>query len=136
MSPLREQLQAARAEHRAARFPGDLASLVLPSAAPLSPWRMRWVNAGVGLAAAATVMIVIGMATLSPSPMQAWLPSANDLPRMPPRAEMAGAIKSVTPPQASDLLMDVKDPLVSSGKFILDIGKDIAHHADALFHMG
>ena len=66
MSELRHQLDAARREYAALRYPGDLAAAVLP---PARSWRrLMWTGGGfaVGsLAAAAT--IVIGLARFAPA---------------------------------------------------------------------
>jgi hypothetical protein len=142
MSALKQQLQAARREYHAARYPGDLADL-LPPAPAQARWR-RWAisrgGVGAALATAAAVAILLGgFAVLTSGTGENWralLPTARDLPHMPRQSEMASAMKTITPPEVPDLLRDARRPLVSSGKFILGIGKDVAHHADALFHMG
>ena len=66
MTELREQLLSARDEYRAVRYPGDLASEVLPPAAkgsePVAPWGVRTFLVrvgGVALAAAAVVALVL-----------------------------------------------------------------------------
>jgi hypothetical protein len=58
MTPLRKQLDLARAEHRAATYPGDLAAAVLPEHQQRSRWRMF---AGVGVAAGALVAACVAL---------------------------------------------------------------------------
>jgi hypothetical protein len=140
MSNLRNQLLSARENHQSARYPGDLADILPARQSMASRWVLHPVSRYA--AAAATIVLLSGMAiqaARSGSTAHRWqalLPTYKDLPQLPRRGEMAGAVKAITPPQVPGLLMDAKQPLVSSGQFIVNIGKDIAHHADALFHMG
>jgi hypothetical protein len=143
MSDLREQLHAARSAHRAARFPGDLGLLVdmgeqrLGREAASGGYRWR-----TGIAAAAVLLLVCGVTFqisgkhLKTNSVSAVLPSLSDIHFTPRPAAMNEAVKTLTPPEVPELLMQVKQPLVASGEFIVNIGKDVAHHADALFHMG
>jgi hypothetical protein len=72
MSQLRKNLQSARAEYEQFRYPGDLASEMLPKAQPARPHLARWFwNAGVAVAAAAMVLIFVRVRTpqiTSPTP--------------------------------------------------------------------
>ena len=103
---------------------------------------------GLGLAAAAAVVAfgfsiqrgdLSGVASdsrLDPSVFAWLLPSAHPSPMAPIRADLAQAMEAVTPPQTPGVLDDIEQPLLDSGKFIVELGRDVAHHADALFRMG
>lgn len=61
MSELRRQLGAGRAEHRAAKYPGDLAGELLPAARRgTGAWRRTlWVGGVAGAALAAGIAVVV-----------------------------------------------------------------------------
>lgn len=64
MSELRKQLEQAKAQYEALRYPGDLAEQVCPPARPIA-WRLR---AGIALASAAGLAAMIAI-TMSRPPI-------------------------------------------------------------------
>ena len=59
MSEIRKQLEAAREEHRRARYPGDLANDVLPSQGRGRLSIVLWVGGMTGAAIAAGIALVV-----------------------------------------------------------------------------
>jgi hypothetical protein len=150
MTVLRDQLFAARTEYERLRYPGDLADL-LPDARERHAGAIAGRRRAVGALAAAIMLFVIGRQVqiggwLDAPPslaaiqleLRQWETSAASFTaaaELPKKTEMVNAVKTVTPPQTADLLSAVKKPVYDSGNFIVSIGRDLAHHADALLHL-
>jgi len=145
MTRLRNQLDTARLQYQSARFPGDVTELLPnPGSSSRSFWRSI---ARGGLVAAALALVVFGHIMLSASEDRsrgstAWIEDVakiDHLPwhstaMMPPSEGMMGA-GTTAPSQLPDWLKAVEQPLADSGRFVVSVGKDIVHQADALVHM-
>ena len=68
MTDFREELSVARDDHRAARYPGDLARELLPASQPRRPLATLVSLAGGAIAAAAVLMIVVNRPLAAPTP--------------------------------------------------------------------
>jgi hypothetical protein len=68
MARLREQLQAAKKSHLAARYPGDLAADVL--APQMSITRQLFIGAAVAAGIAAIILMIIWLGRQTPAPQQ------------------------------------------------------------------
>jgi hypothetical protein len=99
MSELRQQFERAKEIHKAARYPGDLATEVLP-ALPDHPFRSRifWIGGGVAGAIAAAVALMI----LLHRPQPTAAPPAGVFVRHTPPAmpEMPSDLPIVPPYQS------------------------------------
>lgn len=94
MSQLRKQIEQARAQHRAARYRGDLAADVLRGPAPR---RLSWRILVTGGAAAAALAAAIALMT--------WLhPDTTPGPTaLPPRDSLAKMAPPPMPPMPPDM---------------------------------
>ncbi len=126
MNDLREQLRSLRADHRAARYPGDLAAEILPPARKAGrPWFFPAV-AGAAAAAAAAVVVIAhrfaGPEPVEPAVVLVAPPATADHGRPAPRAYRlpdrmplslpAAPLVAVTPPVTVSLaaLNDFRAP--------------------------
>jgi len=143
MTPLRNQLLAARSDYQQIHFPGDLAA-TLPAAPERRPLQFpRALRLAIGLAAALLIFVMgreyqlnresLAASSLSVTQLDLnhWESTAASFTRVSELPTM----QTMAPPQASELLSAVEKPLYDSGNFIVSIGKDLAHHAGALFQM-
>ncbi len=150
MTELRKQLSAARADYRRMTYAGDLAEILPAIQSTQSPWILSRIALIGGLAAAAALVIAVwGNGVADAVPTQWAMPIDLDARPLMNHASLSPALDMRTksamsslgiaasvPRQLPDLLAQASKPLIESGHFIFSIGKDLAHHADALFHMG
>ena len=138
MTDLRNQLESARREYQDIHYPGDLGKLV-PSAGVANSlatsrpdvFRFRTPHALLALAAsvlltASTLALLFKPAHFHRDQLASWH-NFSDI-------RLSSLIDDVTPRQTPQLLTRIQKPIMSSGQFLLNVGKDIAHQADALFH--
>ena len=116
MSVLRNQLQAAAAEYKAVKYPGDLAWIMQGGRKDGESWRLS------------PARVAAAVLALAASVALAFIPANGPKTRL--QFRLNEAMLPMQPPPG--MVSAVEDPLLDCGAMFVKIGKDLAHHADAL----